>query len=86
MHIFFDRVVTKSVRYKTWEDIVDDTEAHDALCKIFRGDVPDSWLISYFAQQKVLLDKVAPEKASKFSHSGGFMQYITNLCLKKFQC
>jgi len=80
----FDRVVTKSVRYKTWEDIVDDTEAHDALCKIFRGDVPDSWLISYFAQQKVLLDKVAPEKASKFSHSGGFMQYITNLCLKNF--
>jgi hypothetical protein len=82
----FDRVVTKNVRYKTWEDIVADVDAYDALVKIFRGDVPDSWLISYFAQQKVLLKEVQPPSTSKFDHSGGgsFMTYITNLCLKNF--
>ena len=82
----FDRVVSKNVNYKSWEDIVADVEAYDSLVKIFNGDVPDSWLISYYAQQKVLLKEVQPPKKSKFDHSGSnsFMEYITNLCLDNF--
>tara|TARA_S200000501_G_C20804038_1_gene735318 strand:- start:55 stop:1533 length:1479 start_codon:yes stop_codon:yes gene_type:complete len=82
----FDRVVNKNIDYKSWEDIVADEEAYDELVKIFRGDVPDSWLMSYYAQQKVLLKKVQPAKMSKFDHSGAksFMDFITNLCLKNF--
>ena len=82
----FDRVVNKSINYKSWEDIVADEEAYDNLVKIFNGNVPDSWLISYYAQQKVLLDKVSPPKMSKFDHSGSnsFMDFITNLCLTNF--
>ena len=82
----FDRVVNKNIDYKSWEDIVADEEAYDSLVKIFRGDVPDSWLMSYYAQQKVLLKKVQPSKMSKFDHSGSnsFMDFITNLCLKNF--
>ena len=82
----FDRVVNKNIDYKSWEDIVADEEAYDSLVKIFRGDVPDSWLMSYYAQQKVLLKKVSPPKMSKFDHSGAnsFMDFITKLCLKNF--
>ena len=82
----FDRVVNKNIDYKSWEDIVADEEAYDSLVKIFRGDVPDSWLMSYYAQQKVLLKEVQPPKTSKFDHSGAksFMDYITKLCLKNF--
>ena len=82
----FDRVVNKNIDYKSWEDIVADEEAYESLVKIFRGDVPDSWLMSYYAQQKVLLKKVQPSKMSKFDHSGSnsFMDFITNLCLKNF--
>ena len=82
----FDRVVNKSIDYKSWEDIVADEEAYDELVKIFNGDVPDSWLMSYYAQQKVLLKKVSPPKMSKFDHSGAnsFMDFITKLCLKNF--
>ena len=82
----FDRVVNKSVKYNSWEDIVADVEAYDELVKIFRGNVPDSWLISYFAQQKVLLDKVSPTNKVVFDHSGkgSFMEFITDLCLTKF--
>ena len=82
----FDRVVNKNINYKSWEDIVADEEAYESLVKIFRGDVPDSWLMSYYAQQKVLLKEVQPPKTSKFDHSGAksFMDYITKLCLKNF--
>jgi len=82
----FDRVVNKNIDYKSWEDIVADEEAYDSLVKIFNGDVPDSWLMSYYAQQKVLLKKVQPAKMSKFDHSGSnsFMDFITKLCLKNF--
>ena len=82
----FDRVVNKNIDYKSWEDIVADEEAYDSLVKIFNGDVPDSWLMSYFAQQKVLLNEVQPAKMSKFDHSGSnsFMDFITNLCLSNF--
>ena len=82
----FDRVVNKNIDYKSWEDIVADEEAYESLVKIFRGDVPDSWLMSYYAQQKVLLKEVQPPKTSKFDHSGAksFMEYITKLCLKNF--
>ena len=82
----FDRVVNKNVDYKSWEDIVADEEAYESLVKIFRGDVPDSWLMSYYAQQKVLLKEVQPPSSSKFDHSGAksFMEYITKLCLKNF--
>jgi len=82
----FDRVINKNVDYKSWEDIVADEEAYESLVKIFRGDVPDSWLMSYYAQQKVLLKEVQPPSSSKFDHSGAksFMEYITKLCLKNF--
>ena len=82
----FERVVNENIDYKSWEDIVADEEAYDELVKIFNGDVPDSWLMSYYAQQKVLLKKVSPPKMSKFDHSGAnsFMDFITKLCLKNF--
>ena len=84
----FDRVVNNKAAagYKSYQDFYADTEAYDELVKIFRGDVPESWLISYFAQQKVLLEKVNPPSMCKFDHSGtgSFMEFITKLCLDNF--
>ena len=84
----FDRAVNNKAAagYKSYKDLYADTEAYDELVKIFRGDVPESWLISYFAQQKVLLEKVQPPSMCKFDHSGtgSFMEFITKLCLDNF--
>jgi len=82
----FRRALNDNRGWQTWEDIVADVETYDELVKIFDGDVPDDWLISYFAQQKVLLNEVKPLKFSEFDHSGkgSFMDFITKLVLTKF--
>ena len=82
----FRRALNDNRGWQTWEDIVADVETYDGLVKIFDGDVPDDWLISYFAQQKVLLNEVKPVQFSEFDHSGkgSFMDFITKLVLGKF--
>ena len=79
-----ERALNDNAGWNTWQDIVKDDKTYPELVKIFKGSVPDSWLISYFAQQKVLLNEVKPPKMSKFNHKGGFMAYITGLVSKEF--
>ena len=40
--------------YKSVQDIIDDKVTYKRLVEIFRGDVPEDWLYTYFAQQKKL--------------------------------
>lgn len=82
----FRRALNENRGWQSWEDIVADEATYDELVKIFDGDVPDDWLISYFAQQKVLLNEVKPVQYSEFDHSGkgSFMDFITKLVLGKF--
>jgi len=81
----FDRALNDDAGWNEWQDIVKDDKTYPELVKIFKGSVPESWLISYFAQQKVLLNEVQPPKMSKFNRDGGFMDFIVKLINKKFK-
>ena len=80
----FKRALNENAGWMTWQDIVEDDKTFPKLVEIFGGDVPQDWLISYFAQQKVLLDQVQPITMSEFNRDGGFMQYIQNYIKRKF--
>ena len=81
----FRRALNDNAGWNTWQDIVEDSDTFPELVRIFKGDIPQPWLESYFAQQKVLLDEVKPIAISEFDHSGSgsFMEYITNIVLTK---
>ena len=80
----FRRALNDNAGWKKWQDIVTDDDTYPELVNIFRGSVPDSWLISYFAQSEALLNQVKPPKMSEFNRDGGFMKFITDLINKKF--
>ena len=80
----FRRVLNDNKKYKSWDDIVADKTTFTKLVKIFGGDVPFDWLISYFAQQKVLMNQVQPVRISEFNRDGGFMDFVSKLISKKF--
>jgi len=80
----FRRALNENAGWDSWQKIVEDDKTYPELVKIFKGSVPESWLISYFAQSEVLLNKVKPPKMSEFNRDGGFMKFITDLIKKKF--
>ena len=80
----FRRALNDNAGWSKWQDIVTDDKTYPELVNIFQGSVPDSWLISYFAQSEVLLNEVRPPKMSEFNRDGGFMKFIVNLVNRKF--
>lgn len=52
----FNRAKEPGVEFKTWQDIMKDNVTAKGLTEIFKsfGEVPESWLVSYFKQQKKL--------------------------------
>ena len=81
----FGQSLNNNKKFKSWDDIVADKDTFPKLVKLFKGDVPFDWLISYYAQQKVLLDEVQPVRVSKFNRDGGFMDFFTKLISRKFK-
>ena len=80
----FKRALNENAGWNSWQDIVEDDKTYPELVKIFKGSVPESWLISYYAQSEVLLNEVQPPRMSEFNRNGGFMKFITDLCKRKF--
>ena len=74
----FRRALNDDAGWGSWQDIVEDDKTYPELVKIFDGNVPEDWLISYYAQQRVLLDQVKPKKYSEFNRDGGFMKFISD--------
>ena len=81
----FGQSLNNNKKFKSWDDIVADKDTFPKLVRLFKGDVPFDWLISYYAQQKILLDEVQPVRVSKFNRDGGFMDFITKLISRKFK-
>ena len=80
----FKRALNENAGWNSWQDIVEDDKTYPELVKIFKGSVPESWLISYFAQSEVLLNEVKPPKTSEYNRNGGFMKFITDLIRTRF--
>ena len=71
--------------FKRVQDIIDDKVTYDKLVKIFRGDVPETWLYTFFAQQKKLFHHYAGNSPYEtFNRDGGFMDFITKTINDKY--
>ena len=81
----FKKVLNDNANWKTWQDIVEDKDTYPELVKIFGGEVPEDWLISYFAQSKVMFDKFSPRKFNEYNRDGGFMNFISGIINRKFK-
>lgn len=83
----FTRALVENVKYSSPEDILKKEEKK--LKEIFK--VPTNkefpyyeWLVSFYYQQKVLLEKYGSPRFSRFDRNGGFMKYISDLINVKF--
>lgn len=81
-----ERVINDNkTTFKKVQDIVDDKVTYDRLVEIFRGDVPEDWLFTFYAQQKRLFNVYNGNSPyTTFNRDGGFMDYITKICSTKF--
>tara|TARA_Y100000992_G_C21245801_1_gene483230 strand:+ start:54 stop:1535 length:1482 start_codon:yes stop_codon:yes gene_type:complete len=81
-----ERVINDNkTTFKKVQDIVDDKVTYEKLVKIFRGDVPEDWLFTFYAQQKRLFNVYNGNSPyTTFNRDGGFMDYITKICATKF--
>lgn len=75
----------KKTTFTSVQDIVNDKVTYDKLVKIFRGEVPDDWIFTYFAQQKRLFNVYKGNSPySVYNRDGGFMDYISDIVTTNF--
>ena len=94
-----ERAFKDNKRFNNVEDIIKDKSTKDGLEKIFRSGnkqifkfgLPvqsktpeDTWLTTFFLQQKRLLKEFSNSNFSVFNRDGGFMQFISDLIKVKF--
>jgi len=94
-----ERAFKDNKRFNNVEDIIKDKSTKDGLEKIFRlgnnqifkFDLPvqsktpeDTWLTTFFLQQKRLLREFGSANFSVFNRDGGFMKFISDLIKAKF--
>ena len=77
-------------KYSSLENLMADKNLMDELTDIWvkesggkLTEVDEEWLESFYKQQKALIDKISTPHFTEFNHSGGFMDYVTNI-VKEF--
>jgi len=93
------RAFKDNKRFDSVEDIIKDKMTKDGLEKIFKMgnkqifkfDLPvqsktpeDTWLTTFYLQQKRLLKEFSGANFTVFNRDGGFMKFITDLIKAKF--
>ena len=94
-----ERAFKDNKRFNNVEDIIKDKVTKDGLEKIFRlgnkqifkFDLPvqsktpeDTWLTTFYLQQKRLLKEFSGADFTVFNRDGGFMKFISDLIKAKF--
>jgi len=94
-----ERAFKDNKRFNSVEDIIKDKSTKDGLEKIFRTgnkqlfkfDLPvqsktpeDTWLTTFYLQQKRLLKEFSGAEFTVFNRDGGFMKFITDIIKAKF--
>jgi hypothetical protein len=91
--LIFEEVLTKNKDYKSWQDIRNDDEVYKKIKKEFKkanyldkfGEVPTSWLKSYYKQQAKILQKYKSAQFDLFKYQGrwDFIKFLRGI-LKKY--
>lgn len=75
----FNRALVNNVVYRSVDDIKRDPKFNE-LKKIWRGNVLDDWLLSYYKQQKEMLIKFGAQEWTRFRYgTGSFMDFIKDV-------
>ena len=83
----FKRVLARNTLWKDFDDFVGDKDTYPQLMKIFRGNVPEDWLISYLAQSNAFFKRWQGHTFEEFDRDSpqGFAQYLNNEVIKKYK-
>lgn len=91
--LIFEEVLTKNKDYKSWQDIRNDVKVYGKIKKEFKnanylddlGEVPTSWLKSYYKQQAKILQKYKSANFDLFKYDGrwDFIKFLREI-LKKY--
>lgn len=75
----FNRALVGNRVYRSVDDIKKDPN-FSQLKKIWNGNVPDAWLVSYYKQQEEMLKKFGSQQWTRFNYgTGSFMDFIKDI-------
>jgi len=79
----FNRSLEPNVEFKEWQDILNDEKTKTGLTKIFSswGEVPESWVVSYFKQEQKLFKEIGKNgwEQIEYKESNSIMSKIKEL-------
>jgi len=79
------RALKDNIRYKSWEDILDDPK-YDELGgkKGIYPEIDKEWLQTFFMQQKTMLEEFSNTRFTEFNREYGFMKFISDLVKSEY--
>jgi len=104
----FKRAIQDNVIFNSANDIVNDKKTYDELVKIWKtvgkvdwdDDIDGKWVVNFYKQQSVLLQKIGKPSFTEFCRDGGtgndyilpgsksgetFMEWVSNLVKEEFE-
>jgi len=83
----FQRVLARNRVWADVSELIEDKDTYPELVKIFRGNVPDDWLISYFAQSIAFFGRWNGHTFEEFDRDNpaGFAEYLNKEVVRKFR-
>jgi len=78
----FKRTLNDGKKWKDWQSILRDKTTYKDLVKIWGGEIDEDWLISYYAQCQIMINKFSGKKFAHYNRDGGFMDWISGIAKK----
>lgn len=81
----FERVLKDNITWKSVKEMMEDKETMGGIKKVY-PNVDIDWMEVFWKQHKKMFDEFSNNQWNIFDHSGNgsFMDYITNVIVKKF--
>lgn len=81
----FERVLKDDITWETVQDMIDDEETMKGIKNVY-PTVDFEWIEVFWKQHKKMFDEFSNSQWDIFDHSGSgsFMEYITDVIIKKF--
>ncbi len=83
----FQRVLARNRLWANVGELIEDRDTYPQLVKIFRGNVPEDWLTSYFAQSEAFFKRWNGHTFEEFDRDNpeGFAEYLNKEVVKKYK-
>jgi len=84
----FELALKKKSGWITEEKFATDDAVEKAIREVYSDaydDPENDWITVFWKQHKTILDKLSNSQINKFNHTGGFMDYISDVVAKIFK-